>query len=418
MQKSERKKNVNIHSDENGKVIDKDKISLGEIALNTNPEEPFIAFRASGATEDVMVTTVTSARFTTDALGEPTVKNGVLTIPIPKGAQGLQGEKGETGAQGEQGDPGPKGPTGNPGKQGEPGPQGSKGPNGDKGAQGVQGGRGDTGSYGSTGDSGHKGAQGAQGGRGDTGSYGSTGDSGHKGAQGAQGGRGDTGSQGLKGPNGDKGAQGDRGGRGDKGSQGLKGPNGDKGAQGDRGGRGDKGSQGTRGTDGDPGARGSQGANGAIGASGEIVSIGKTSNNSAKTYVISHTDGSSAAVSFAQNEWYRNIDVFIQSGAVHAQNGFYQDSDERLKAFGNNVSVDFEKLAKLPKKYFMWRNDEYWVGQQIGTSAQELLKLYPELVTVNDNGYYSVNYAGLSIIALAAIDKLHQEIEELKALMK
>ena len=370
MKKSERKKSVNIHSDEKGKVIDKDKISLGEIALNTNPEEPFIAFRASGATEDVMVTTVTSARFTTDALGEPTVKNGVLTIPIPKGAQGLQGEKGETGAQGEQGDPGPKGPTGNPGKQGEPGPQGSKGSDGDKGAQGDRGGRGDKGSYGSTGDGGDKGAQGAQ------------------------------------------------GGRGDKGSQGLKGPDGDKGAQGDRGGRGDKGSQGTKGYDGDPGARGSQGANGAIGASGEIVSIGKTSNNSTKTYVISHTDGSSTAVSFAQNEWYRNIDVFIQSGAVHAQNGFYQDSDERLKAFEDNVNVDFEKLSKLPKKYFMWKNDEYGVGQQIGTSAQELLKLYPELVTLNESGYYSVNYAGLSIIALAAIDKLHQEIEELKALMK
>ena len=144
MEKSERKKSINIHSDEKGKVIDKEKISLGEISLNTNPEEPFIAFRASGATEDVMVTTVMSARFTTDALGEPTVKNGVLTIPIPKGAQGLQGEKGETGAQGEQGDPGPKGPTGNPGKQGEPGPQGEKGT---------------VGSYGSTGDRGTTGAQ-------------------------------------------------------------------------------------------------------------------------------------------------------------------------------------------------------------------------------------------------------------------
>ena len=281
-----------------------------------------------------MVTTVMSARFTTDALGEPTVKNGVLTIPIPKGAQGLQGEKGETGAQGEQGDPGPKGPTGNPGKQGEPGPQGEKGT---------------VGSYGSTGDRGTTGAQGPQGEKGTVGSYGSTG---------------------------------------------------------------------TRGTQGKPGAQGAPGAAGAIGSSGEIVSIGKTSNNSTKTYVVSHTDGSSTAVSFAQNEWYRNIDVFIQSGAVHAQNGFYQDSDERLKAFEDNVNVDFEKLSKLPKKYFMWKNDEYGVGQQIGTSAQELLKLYPELVTVNDNGYYSVNYAGLSIIALAAIDKLHQEIEELKASMK
>ena len=406
MEKSERKKSINIHSDEKGKVIDKEKISLGEISLNTNPEEPFIAFRASGATEDVMVTTVMSARFTTDALGEPTVKNGVLTIPIPKGAQGLQGEKGETGAQGEQGDPGPKGPTGNPGKQGEPGPQGEKGT---------------VGSYGSTGDRGTTGAQGPQGEKGTVGSYGSTGDRGTTGIQGAQGFKGtqgsygntgDRGTTGAQGPQGEKGTVGSYGSTGDRGTTGAQGPQGEKGTVGSYG------STGTRGTQGKPGAQGAQGAPGAIGSSGEIVSIGKTSNNSTKTYVVSHTDGSSTAVSFAQNEWYRNIDVFIQSGAVHAQNGFYQDSDERLKAFEDNVNVDFEKLSKLPKKYFMWKNDEYGVGQQIGTSAQELLKLYPELVTVNDNGYYSVNYAGLSIIALAAIDKLHQEIEELKASMK
>lgn len=30
MEKSERKKSINIHSDEKGKVIDKEKISLGE----------------------------------------------------------------------------------------------------------------------------------------------------------------------------------------------------------------------------------------------------------------------------------------------------------------------------------------------------------------------------------------------------
>ena len=226
---------------------------------------------------------------------------------------------------------------------------------------------------------------------------------------------GNGGSRGVQGPQGNKGSDGSYGERGNGGSRGVQGPQGGKGSDGSYG---ERGTTGTRGTQGKPGAQGAPGAAGAIGSSGEIVSIGKTSNNSTKTYVVSHTDGSSTAVSFAQNEWYRNIDVFIQSGAVHAQNGFYQDSDERLKTFGDNVSVDFEKLAKLPKKYFMWRNDEYWVGKQIGTSAQELLKLYPELVTLNDDGYYSVNYAGLSIIALAAIDKLHQEIEELKALIK
>ena len=446
MKKSERKKSINIHSDEKGKVIDKEKISLGEISLNTNPEEPFIAFRASGATEDVMVTTVMSARFTTDALGEPTVKNGVLTIPIPKGAQGLQGEKGETGAQGEQGDPGPKGPTGNPGKQGEPGipgPTGPQGPTGSIGAAGCQGPRsgvqGPTGPQGPTGAAGdaagcqgpRSGVQGPTGPQGPTGYIGGAGCQGPRsGAQGPTGPQGPTGVAGVaaghQGPNSTKrgptGPQGPTGAAGDaagcqgprSGVQGPTGPQGptgyigtDPGYQGPRSGV--QGPTGPQGPTGVAGLQGYQGISGVVGSSGKLSEL---------------TSGtvSGQILTKASNGWegtiYRQTNVTITDSAVHAQNGFYQDSDERLKVFENNVSVDFEKLAKLPKKYFMWRNDEYWVGQQIGTSAQELLKLYPELVTLNDNGYYSVNYAGLSIIALAAIDKLHQEIEELKALMK
>ena len=384
MKVSERNIGVNLHSDEKGKVINKDKILLGEISINTNPEEPFIAFRTSGASEDKMVTTVVSAKFTTDALGEPTVRNGVLTIPIPKGAQGLQGEKGPQGARGETGD---QGPQGNPGGPGPKGPQGNMGKTGDQGAQGT---RGAVGSQGLKGSDGDKGAQGNQGGRGDVGQYGSTGDIGHTGAQGPQGGRGNTGSYGSTGDNGHTGAQGAQGTRGNTGSYG---------STGDRG---------------HAGAQGAQGTRGAIGATGEIVTIGKTNNNSNKTYVISHTDGTSESVSFAQNEWYRNTDIYIQSGAMHAQNGFYQDSDVRLKNFGDDIGINFDSLANIPKKYFEWKDDKYGVGRQIGTSAQVLQRIYPELVTRNDEGYYTVNYAGLSIVALAAIDKLWEEIKRLK----
>ena len=322
MKANERNKAINLHSPVKGKVINKNNIELGEISVNTNPEEPFIAFRASGITEDKMVTTVVSAKFTTDAIGEPTVQNGVLTIPIPKGAQGLQGEKGPQGAIGEQGDQGTQGPVG---------------------TQGV------------------------------------------------------------------KGTQGDRGTQGPAGTQGYVGTRGPEGTQGDRG------TQGPVGTQGLPGAQGAKGTQGAIGSSGEVVTVGKTSANATKTYVISHTDGTSAAVSFAQNEWYRNIDVYIQDGAMHAQNGFYQDSDIRLKNFGADININFNDLASIPKKHFEWKDDKYGVGQQIGTSAQALLRVYPELVTRNDDGYYTVNYAGLSIIALAAIDRLWEEIERLKA---
>ena len=41
-------------------------------------------------------------------------------------------------------------------------------------------------------------------------------------------------------------------------------------------------------------------------------------------------------------------------------------------------------------------------------------KVYPELVATDKNGNYSVSYDKLSIVALAAIDKLHEENLELK----
>lgn len=53
---------------------------------------------------------------------------------------------------------------------------------------------------------------------------------------------------------------------------------------------------------------------------------------------------------------------------------------------------------------------------QIGTSAQELAKIYPECVHYDEtNDRYSVNYQKLSIVALAAIDKLHDRVSELES---
>ena len=49
----------------------------------------------------------------------------------------------------------------------------------------------------------------------------------------------------------------------------------------------------------------------------------------------------------------------------------------------------------------------------IGTSAQKLQAVYTELVSESE-GYLRVDYAKLSVIALAAVDKLHEENEELK----
>jgi len=99
------------------------------------------------------------------------------------------------------------------------------------------------------------------------------------------------------------------------------------------------------------------------------------------------------------------------SSAVYASGGFYESSDERLKNFGDPIEVDLEKIKKLPKKYFTWKNDKN-NKLNIGTSAQELQKLYPEIVSEGDDGYLNVNYEKLSIVALAAIDKLQDKYDK------
>lgn len=107
-------------------------------------------------------------------------------------------------------------------------------------------------------------------------------------------------------------------------------------------------------------------------------------------------------------------DVAIQGNSVLAPNGFYQESDERLKKFVCDIEVDLDKIAELPKKFFYWidRQDE---GLQMGTSAQEVQKIYPEIVQEGKDGKLVVDYTKLSVIALKAIDILNMERKQMKS---
>jgi hypothetical protein len=105
--------------------------------------------------------------------------------------------------------------------------------------------------------------------------------------------------------------------------------------------------------------------------------------------------------------------VYISDSSVSALNGFFETSDARLKCFMEDVKVDFDGLKSIPKKYFVWKNDDK-KKIHIGTSAQEVQKLYPELVTYDEEGTLSMSYDKLSIIALKGIDDLYDMITELK----
>ena len=391
-----------------------------------------------------------------------TGSNGSNGSQGPKGDQGAKGDQGPKGAQGPTG---PQGSAGSNGDQGPKGPQGATGGKGDQGPQGPQGATGSNGSQGPKGDQGAKGDQGPKGAQGPTGpqgSAGSNGDQGPKGPQGATGGKGDQGPQGPQGATGGKGDQGPKGPQGATGSQGPQGPQGATGGKGDQG---PKGPQGATGSQGPQGPKGNTGSapeilfrsaygwfypyNGAVTPPFEadwneaweypFPGIGFEVYDQTNTQVAGYIgapyipgpqgpqganggSGPNFTVSTAATKQYligvgsttgnintskTNANVYMSGGCIYAL------SDERLKDFSNDVECDLDEIKKIPKKYFTWKQDKDKIIN-IGTSAQQLANIYPELVTIDEGGIYAVNYEKLSIIALAAVDKLHEENLKLK----
>lgn len=117
----------------------------------------------------------------------------------------------------------------------------------------------------------------------------------------------------------------------------------------------------------------------------------------------------------SENSIYYNpsTNELTLTGKVSATGGFFETSDARLKNFSNPIDIDFDKLSKLTKSYFTWVEGDN-TDRQIGVSAQEIKEIYPEIVSEKNDGTLTVAYDKLSVVALAAVDKLNEKIESLE----
>ena len=99
------------------------------------------------------------------------------------------------------------------------------------------------------------------------------------------------------------------------------------------------------------------------------------------------------------------------TGSITAT-AFYESSDERLKDFEDDITVDIDKLKSIRKAYFRWKDNPDRL--QLGVSAQSVKAVYPEIVSEDEDGMLTVAYDKLSVIALAAVDELNDTVRQLK----
>lgn len=95
-------------------------------------------------------------------------------------------------------------------------------------------------------------------------------------------------------------------------------------------------------------------------------------------------------------------------------------SDERLKKDIQPIGKVLDKLANLHPVTFSMRKDEFpeygfGNGVSYGLIAQEVEKIFPDLVETDENGYKMVKYGPeLSMLTLAAVNELNSEIQNMK----
>lgn len=98
----------------------------------------------------------------------------------------------------------------------------------------------------------------------------------------------------------------------------------------------------------------------------------------------------------------------------------YQTSDDRLKDYLGDFHFNLADIDRIPLRFFAFKADKER-RVLLGTSAQEVQKVLPEIVGSSpaDDGeeYLSVDYSKLALVALDCVRQLRDEVATMKAEM-
>lgn len=92
-------------------------------------------------------------------------------------------------------------------------------------------------------------------------------------------------------------------------------------------------------------------------------------------------------------------------GTVAVANAWNLFSDERLKKNFKKIDDPLMKMMSLNGYYYQWKNHKDQ-SQKIGLKAQEVQKIFPEVVIEDENGILSVSYNHLIAPLISAVKEL------------
>jgi hypothetical protein len=116
------------------------------------------------------------------------------------------------------------------------------------------------------------------------------------------------------------------------------------------------------------------------------------------------------------------IPIYISNDLVVKKNlyvdgSIYNPSDEKLKENIESITIEqTNNLFKINPVYFSYKSDKNKC-KHFGVLAQDVEKVFPELVSKLEKDYKTVNYQELVPIMLSKMKQMQNEIDELKELV-
>jgi hypothetical protein len=131
-------------------------------------------------------------------------------------------------------------------------------------------------------------------------------------------------------------------------------------------------------------------------------------NTQMRSFIGMRIDNEFGIYSPALDQWMMRFNV--TTGTICTASVISLCSDQRLKTNFSPLQNSLNKLSQLRGYHYDWIKKAN-SGLQTGLIAQEVQKIFPELVETDSEGYLSVNYIGLIPHLLEAIKDLKSQVE-------